>query len=292
MAAVDEAAFTNGREVPMRVIVAGVHRTGTLSMRAALCQLGFFDCYHMHSAQANGARDGPQWARALEAKYNNRGTFTRADWDRLLGKYQACCDIPPAFFSAELAEAYPEAKVVILNRDPEKWYESVLNSIYKVMTQMTLWDKAKMVYRAALDPEMRGVMAMSRAFKLPMPYDHGKEKDKALAWYKAQYDEFRERIPAERRLEFSVKDGWEPLCEFLEVPVPMIQDEETGKKVVAPFPRTNDAESLEKTVGKWRGDATRRANTNLLVKIGEAATFGAVGFAIYWNLKGRIGGRA
>lgn len=260
-------------------------------MRAALCQLGFYDCYHMHTAQTHGDTDGPQWARALDAKYNGKGTFTRADWDHLLGKYQATCDLPAAFFSAELAEAYPDAKVVILNRDPEKWYESVLNSIYKHALQMSVWDKMQMMHRVMLDPVTAGVVAMTSRFKNAMPYDHGKQKDKALAWYQAQYDEFRERIPAERRIEFSVKDGWEPLCEFLGVPVPMIKDEETGEQVVAPFPQLNDQEAVAKNVGKWRKEGTQRANNNMFARVGEAAMVGAVGLAVFWGLKGRVGGR-
>ncbi|KAK0391481.1 hypothetical protein NLU13_0982 [Sarocladium strictum] len=281
----------NGRVVPMRVIVAGVHRTGTLSVRAALWQLGFHDCYHMHTAQANGAVDGPQWARAFAAKYAGKGTFTRADWDQLLGHYQAVCDLPAAFFSAELAEAYPEAKVVILNRDAESWYGSVLNSIYKHLFQASAWAKAQMIYRLILDPCTRGSMQMSSWFKVAMPYDHGKEKDKAIAWYEAQYDEFRARIPAERRMEYSVKDGWEPLCKYLDVPVPMVQDGESGKMVVAPFPHLNDRETFTPNAMAMKNKGMERAHDNLFKLIGKATVLGATGYGLVWAWKSRLGGR-
>lgn len=61
-----------------------------------------------------------------------------------------------------------------------------------------------------------------------------------MAWFEAQYRAFRDAIPAERRLEFRVQDGWGPLCEHLGVPVPMVEDEATGELVEAPFPRIND----------------------------------------------------
>jgi hypothetical protein len=262
-----------------------------VGIRAALRQLGFHDCYHMHTAQAQGDTDGAQWARAFAAKYGDNGSFTRTDWDRLLGQYQAVCDIPAAFFSAELAEAYPEAKVVILNRDPESWYESVLNSIYKHMFQASLWAKAQMIYRLALDPTTRGFVRMASWFKVAMPYDHGKEKDKAIAWYKAQYAEFREKIPADRRIEYSIKDGWEPLCEYLGVPVPMVEDEESGKQIVAPFPHLNDREAfIPNAVYMWK-KGNQRANDNVLRFIGQSTVLGATGFAVFWACKSRLGGR-
>lgn len=245
----------------------------------------------MHTAQAQGDIDGSQWARAFAAKYGNNGTFTRADWDRLLGQYQAVCDIPAAFFSAELAEAYPEAKVVILNRDPESWYESVLNSIYKHMFKASIWAKAQMIYRLALDPTTRGFVRMASWFKVAMPYDHGKEKDKAIAWYKAQYEDFREKIPADRRIEYSIKDGWEPLCKHLGVPVPMVEDEESGKQVVAPFPHLNDREAfVPNAVYMWK-KGNQRANDNVLRFIGQTTVLGATGFAVFWAWKSRLGGR-
>lgn len=121
------------RVVPMKVIVCGVNRTGSLSMRSALWQLGLHDCYHMQTLLRNLDTHPQQWIRAFEAKYTGKGSFEKADWDHLLGHSQACCDLPSAVFSPELAAVYPEAKVVILNRHPELWYESTLLSIQKIV---------------------------------------------------------------------------------------------------------------------------------------------------------------
>jgi hypothetical protein len=132
---------------------------------------------------------------------------------------------------------------------------------------------------------------MTSWFKVAMPYDHGKQKDKAIAWYKAQYEEFRDRIPAERRIEYSVKDGWEPLCKHFEVPVPMVKDEGTGKMVVAPFPHLNDREAFTPIAMSMRTRGNQRANDNFFKFLGKATVVGATGFAVFWAWKSRLGGR-
>ena len=265
-------------------------------MRAALYQLGFHDVYHMASLHSNTVVDGPYWERAFEARYGD-GTFTRDDWDELLNHYQAVCDLPASIFGCELAEAYPEAKVVILNRDPERWYQSVLTSIYTVIKPPTaFWAKLRMKYRAALDPQAKAMAPVSRNIGMrALRYDHGKEKEKALAWYKRTYDEYRERIPAERRIEFTVKDGWKPLCEHLGVPIPMIRDEKTGEMVEAPFPHLNDNDSFHSTIKEMQANGIKRANEVLLIKIGKLAVTSAVtgvaGLGLYFVWKTRLGGR-
>ncbi|KAH8736384.1 P-loop containing nucleoside triphosphate hydrolase protein [Ilyonectria robusta] len=279
------------RIVPMRVIVCGVHRTGTLSIRSALRELGFHDCYHMHSMIDN-LSDAPEWVRAFEAKYAGKGTFTRADWDRLLGDCQAVCDAPAAFFGAELAVAYPEAKVVILNRDPEQWYDSVLNSIYTMTKPKSLARKLKMMYCLIFDKNVGYMFAYSKSVRANvLQYDHGLEKEKALAWYNAQYAEFRERIPADRCLEYTIQEGWEPLCDFLDVPVPTVKNEATGEAVESPFPRLNDRAAFQGQSAKILARSTARANSNLMSALGRLALTGVVGYAGYLAWRTRLGGR-
>ncbi|KAM0207228.1 hypothetical protein ACHAPQ_003523 [Fusarium lateritium] len=234
----------------------------------------------------------PEWIRALEAKYAGQGSFTRADWDHLLGDCQAVCDVPAAFFGAELAEIYPEAKVIIMNRDPEKWYESVLNSIYLITTPQDLWSKLNMIYCFFLDPNLQYIARYSKTMRgLVQKYDHGKDKDKALAWYKAQYQEFHDRIPAERYIEYTITEGWAPLCEYLGVPVPEVEDPETGKMVEAPFPHLNDRETFRRQSKVIKKKTKERANQNLLAAVGRLALTGVVGYAGYLAWKTRLGGR-
>jgi hypothetical protein len=259
-------------------------------MRNALWRLGFHDCYHMHTLIDNTVRDAPQWVRAIEGKYAGKGAFEKKDWDNLLGHCQAVCDIPAAFFGAELAETYPEAKVIILNRDPEKWYESVLGSIWTMVNNKSPAIMAQRIYCVLFNDSTRAMIGYVKALStLAMPYHHGREKEKALAWYNNQYREFRDRIPAERRIEYAVGDGWGPLCEFLDVPIPMVQDEQTGEMVEAPFPRLNDRQNFfEVTNERWMR-STQRATDNLLRLIGKATVTGIVGYAGYLIWRTRLG---
>ncbi|KAI5463669.1 hypothetical protein BGZ63DRAFT_382019 [Mariannaea sp. PMI_226] len=291
MAPVQNSQGVTDRIVPMRVIVCGVPRTGTLSVQSALRQLGLHDCYHMQSVLENPS-DAREWARAFEAKYAGNGSFTRADWDHLLGDCQAVCDAPAAFFGPELAEAYPEAKVVILNREPEAWYKSFLDSIYPLTRPQNLGSKLHRLYCLILDQNMRDVFVYSKAVrKYVTTYDHGKEKDKALAWYKSQYQEFHDRIPDDRRIEYTVEEGWKPLCDLLSLPVPMVTDETSGEVVEAPFPRLNDLASFKARGSGLLTKSTERANSNLLNAIGRLAVTGVAGYAGYLLWKTRLGGR-
>lgn len=280
------------RAVPMRVVVCGLHRTGTLSMRTALRLLGFHDCYHMATVFENVDEDPQQWIRAFEAKYEAKGEFTKADWDRLLGHCQACCDLPAAVFGAELAELYPEAKVVILNRDPDAWYESVLESVDKAMAPSGLGDALSRLYVFLFDPQMRNWIRFTRVMaRLALPLDHAGERGKAIAWFNERYAEFRERIPAERRIEYSVRDGWAPLCAHLGVPVPMVEDEQTGRMVEMPFPHVNDRAAFAVNAARSRARARARAHANLFNMVGRACAMGALGYGGYLAWKTRLGGR-
>ncbi|KAJ6445076.1 NAD dependent epimerase/dehydratase [Purpureocillium lavendulum] len=280
------------RAVPMRVIVCGLHRTGTSSIRQALRQLGFHDCYHMITVFENSAVDPQQWVRAYEAKYLGKGSFDKSDWDRLLGYSQACCDLPVALFSSELAELYPDAKVVILNRDPERWYESVLGSVNQTMHPTGFFNMLQRVYIFLLDPQMRNWLRFSKVMAtLGMPFDHAKEHDKAIAWFNERYAEFRANIPAERRIEFSVQDGWAPLCEHLGVPVPQVQDEKTGELVEAPFPHANDRAAFAVNAKGMISTSVKRANSNLVNLLGRACLMGCLGYGGFLMWKTRLGGR-
>lgn len=245
----------------------------------------------MHSVLDNPA-NAREWVRAFEAKYAGNGTFLRADWDRLLGDCQAVCDAPAAYFGPELAEAYPEAKVIILNRDPEAWYESFLKSIYPLTRPKALVPKLRMLYCFLLDEHVRCMAAYGTALrKYVTTYDHGTDKEKALAYYKRQYDEFRERIPEHRRIDYTISEGWGPLCEFLEIPAPTVRDEATGELVEAPFPRLNDRERFQGQSSGRLTKATERANANLLSAVGRMALLGVAGYAGYLVWKIRLGGR-
>src|SRR5262245_50709202 len=107
----------------LRVIGAGFGRTGTLSLKAALEQLGFNPCYHMVEVLSH-----PDHI----ARWRAIGEGQAAEWEALFAGYQAAVDVPASEYYAQLMQAYPEAKVVLTVRDPEQWYESASSTIFRV----------------------------------------------------------------------------------------------------------------------------------------------------------------
>ena len=133
---------------------------------------------------------------------------------------QATTDVPAAFFGTELALAYPEAKVIILNRERDKWYESCMTSIHATFSSLSLSNKLLVIL---FDPTLRQIgMFMHKVDKMVLGFDWP-EKEKAFAFYDHYYDEWRREIPSERVLEYRVQDGWGPLCKHLGVPVPVVE---------------------------------------------------------------------
>ena len=201
--------------MPIQVIGAGLGRTGTLSLKAALEELGFRKCYHMVEVFAHGDH-----ARTWDAAVGGEPV----DWDRLFAGYGAAVDVPACLFYRELLEKYPGAKVILTVRDPERWYDSMCQTIYFAHDAFPTW-------AAVLNPRMRIFRRMidrlwERMFR-------GRFEDRAFAIdvFNRHNEQVRRDIPADRLLVYEIRQGWEPLCAFLGLPVP------EGK----PFPHLNDA---------------------------------------------------
>ena len=110
----------------LRVIGAGLSRTGTFSLKLALEQLGVGRCYHMHELFFH-PEHAPIWERASAG--------AKVDWEQLFDGYAAACDAPRALFWRELSEFYPEAKVILTVRSPSEWYESMRATVVEMMRQ-------------------------------------------------------------------------------------------------------------------------------------------------------------
>ncbi|MFG1949028.1 sulfotransferase family protein [Nonomuraea sp. NPDC048826] len=219
----------------MKVIGAGFGRTGTRSLKAALEQLGFGPCHHMSTLIAEPYRIR-HWLDVGEGRSR--------DWDALFAGFGSAVDWPAAAYWRELAAHYPEAKVVLTVRDPERWYESVSGTIFAsaLAERRPLPPHRRLVRRLvsrrapdfALYPRMAGATVMDRVFD-------GRVDDKAhvLEVYGRHQAEVRAAIPTDRLLVFDVRDGWAPLCAFLGVPVPP-----------EPFPQANERAA-------WHGKRSR-----------------------------------
>ena len=237
------------RTVPMQVLSLGMPRTGTVSMQAALELLGCKPTYHGYTPLYN-LDHLPAWTAAFEAKYHHNGpSFTRQDWDRLLGNYGAVTDTPCICFAQELIAAYPDAKVVLVERaDIDAWYQSFEGLI----TEYYLPIHRILQY---LDPYQIGptVRLFAYVFKDERGfYRAGSEKElrrNAKTVYKEHYDLVRRVCPKERLLEFDLKEGWDPLCAFLGKERPPV-----------PFPRLNERGALKERSKEFQ----RRGLLNVL----------------------------
>ena len=108
--------------MPLKVIGAGLGRTGTMSLKVALEGLGFDRCYHMVEVLAH-----PEHVRVWDAA--SRGE--PVDWEALFRGYRATVDYPGCNFYQEYLRLYPEAKVILTVRDPGRWYDSARQTIYQ-----------------------------------------------------------------------------------------------------------------------------------------------------------------
>lgn len=194
----------------MRVIGAGFGRTGTMSLKAALDEIGFGPCYHMVEVFKHAEHDD-LWQKASEGK--------TVDWRDLFADYESAVDWPACTFYRQLMDEYPEAKVVLTVREPVRWYESVRNTIYMASAHMDRDQHHRMIDAVV----WRGTFG-------------GRFEDKAhaISVFERHNSEVMRRVPHDQLLCFDVKQGWGPLCRFLGVEVPKDK----------PFPHLNDSESF------------------------------------------------
>jgi len=196
----------------LSVISAGFGRTGTMSLKLALEHLGVGPCHHMIEVIENGEAQVPLWNAALAGA---------PDFGAIYDGYTSAVDWPTAAFWQETAEAYPEAKIILSTRSPESWYSSISETILATVWAPDTWP-----------PQATEWFKMVTKV-LERSFGGAKDKDSLIAAFNAHEAEVKATIPAERLLVHSAKDGWEPLCAFLGVPVPD-----------TPYPRTNSKEEF------------------------------------------------
>jgi hypothetical protein len=195
----------------LTIVGSGFGRTGTLSLKNALEQLGFGPCHHMAEVFANPDHV-PRWQATAAGR--------PVDWHEVFAGYRSQVDWPGAHVWRELAAAFPEAKVVHSVRPEESWWNSFSRTIGKLLgiyRQMSFPPHVRAMLDAA--EEMIGRQTFGGKF--------GK-RGAALAAYRRRTEQVRGAIPPKRLLVFDVAEGWVPLCRFLDVPVPS-----------DPFPRLN-----------------------------------------------------
>jgi hypothetical protein len=211
----------------LEVIGAGFGRTGTLSLKVALEKLGFSKCHHMQEVLPNRKQLAAWHAIAHGAK---------PDWDDVFEGFAASCDWPSCTYFEELMEHYPDAKVVLTVRDPERWHASAMETIYPTTNEAPAW-------LSWVVPPFRKLVELTHAGIWGGTFD-GRFPDRAHAVrvFEAHNERVKRVVPPERLLVFRATDGWEPLCEFLGVPVPE-----------GPYPHVNEARDIRRVVTVLRG---------------------------------------
>lgn len=212
----------------MKVIGAGFPRTGTTTQQAVLNQLGFGPCYHMRELMF----EHPEHAAGWEAAF----TGQPYDLAKLFAGYQSTTDSPGCHFWRELLTANPDAKVVLSVRDPEKWYESMMATVLNT----DLFDKVTQQDPRLADRRRLPEVMFGKIF------GSSREKAHLIEIYERHNAEVRAGVPADQLLVYEVRQGWEPLCAFLGVPVP---DE--------PYPHLNDSASLVEAINQFAEEARK-----------------------------------
>jgi hypothetical protein len=199
----------------MKLIGAGLPRTATLTQKISLEMIGLGPCYHMATVLSDLSLVS-RWIDAFEG---------RTDWKSTFDGFQATVDWPGAFFYRELMDIYPAAKVLLSVRDGAAWARSMRNTIWAILYGDCLMRDLSTA-RSRIDPLwasyislMTGMWAKSG---LLGTIEGGLDENTLASAMERYNDEVRERVPADRLLVWSPGDGWEPLCEFLEVPVPSV----------------------------------------------------------------------
>jgi Sulfotransferase domain len=198
----------------LQVIGAGLGRNGTLTLKNALETLGFAPCHHMVEVFAQ-PEQGAFWLRAAKGE--------KVDWEEVFANYKASVDWPSCHFYKELSERYPDAKVILSERDPKKWYASITNTILKSMTQMI-----------EKDPERAKWFEFARLIVIEQTFHNDLSEDNMIAAYLRHNAKVKATIAPERLLVFDPAEGWGPLCRFLGVVAP-----------ATPFPHVNTTEEFQ-----------------------------------------------
>ncbi len=198
----------------LSIIGPGFGRTGTNTLRLALQELGFGPCHHMFEVFAH-PETAADWQRALNGE--------TMDWDEVLHGYVSQVDWPGAYFWRDLLDWSPDAKVLLSVRDEESWFKSITNTIFAVRADPQKID----------DPRQRALASMVNELIDRAIGSKERDRDTVLKAYRRNIEEVTSDVPPEKLLKFDVRQGWEPLCEFLDVPVP---DQ--------PIPRTNTTEDF------------------------------------------------
>ena len=215
----------------MKVIGAGLPRTATTTQMFALEHLGFGPCYHMRDLLADLPAGLPLWEEVFAGN---------PDWERTFGPAQSTVDWPSARYYRELMDVYPDAKVLLSVRDGEAWVRSMRETVWGIFHGDSVIHHVSSA-RAVVDEVWRRYIDLM--VRMTWSEDTGVlagdtfTDEGLIAVMQRWNDSVIETVPAERLLVWDPREGWDPLCEFLEASVP-----------AEPLPRLNDTQSFREGI--------------------------------------------
>ncbi len=237
----------------MKVICAGWGRTGTRSLKYALEYLNGQPSYHMQNILLSKS-DAKKWHESI---FINNHKF---NWEEIFNGYGACLDFPSCNYYKELMDAYPDAKVILTVRESESWIKSwnVLNN--KVLKSFTFRFLAKIPYTSfKLQKDIHNKMILGPDGAFQGAKSDKERMKKFEDWNKSVI----KYVPKDRLLVYQVKEGWEPLCNFLNKPVPE-----------KPFPYKNKTKNM--------GHMSRFINAMFIILI--LTIIGIIMSSVFWGV--------
>lgn len=194
----------------LQIIGSGFGRTGTMTLKQVLESLGFGPCHHMVEILEKPERLAP-WKKLAAGE--------TVDWEEAFAGYRSQVDWPGAYVWPQTIEAFPDARVIHSERPADAWWNSFDGTIGKFFRVFRDLD---------VPPHVMEQFTVMHDWLIQGVFTDFTDRDSAIAAYRANNQRVRDTVPADRLLVFNVAEGWEPLCRFLEVPVPDV-----------PFPHTH-----------------------------------------------------
>ncbi|KJX94453.1 hypothetical protein TI39_contig4193g00007 [Zymoseptoria brevis] len=254
------------RTIPLQVVGVGMGKTGTTSLHYALEILGIAPVHDWGDlGRTNYPVDGlvEQIILKKQGKYDVEDGLwnTQEQWDQFLLRYAALVDAPAQLFAPELARAYPKTKFILTVRDsPEVWVDSYRKTIYKRhLEHVASWSVRIIKWLERVMGTERNSQKIKRALQWG---DQGPKEPEAW-WYTEHIELVRKHVPADRLLEFNVKEGWKPLCDFLGKEIPDV-----------PFPRINHREEWDKSTANMVSLAEAQVQRILVIAFVTVVTIG------------------
>jgi Sulfotransferase domain len=214
----------------MQLIGVGFGRSGTMSLKAALEQIGAGPCFHMIDLieGENRERDLPYWIRIADGE--------EVDWQEVFEPWGSTVDWPGCTPWRAIVDAFPDAPCLLNHRDFDPWYKSCENTILAVKKAAMAGQIPEDTNRPQPSPELWGVIE-----KLVWQGDFQgrfEDKDWVRDMYYERIETIKREIPSDRLTVWDVGDGWAPLARMLDVDVP---DE--------PFPHLHDTNEFRTEFG-------------------------------------------